>query len=229
VTPRLPSRLPAAFSVALCLASATTASVAISPAPSALLNKTRAAHVSTTNIPLSFEPNRGQTSPQVQWLSRGPEFTLFLAGHDAVLEMNTITPGKESGRSAQGDQHRSAYEPARGQCRQTSRRRVSTPGHGELLHRQRPGALAAGGPHLRQGRPAVGLSRCRPALFSNDGHTLLYSTFLGSTTDTQFNDFSQALSLGTNGIAFVVQKAAAMRTVAWMSRSVAPYRRAVSI
>lgn len=44
------------------------------------------------NLPLSFQPNRGQTSNEVQWLSRGPDYTLFLAGHDAVLEMNKITP-----------------------------------------------------------------------------------------------------------------------------------------
>src|SRR5580700_3569476 len=43
-------------------------------------------------LPLSFEPNRGQTSGQVQWLARGPEYTLFLSGHDAVLEMNRVTP-----------------------------------------------------------------------------------------------------------------------------------------
>jgi hypothetical protein len=43
---------------------------------------------------LSFEPNRGQTSSNVQWLARGPEYTLFLTGSDAVLEMNKITPAK---------------------------------------------------------------------------------------------------------------------------------------
>ncbi|MHB1840266.1 MAG: DUF7948 domain-containing protein, partial [Acidobacteriaceae bacterium] len=45
-------------------------------------------------LPLSFEPNMGQTSKEVQWLARGPEYTLFLAGHDAVLEMNKVTPVK---------------------------------------------------------------------------------------------------------------------------------------
>lgn len=45
-------------------------------------------------LPLAFEPNRGQTSGNVQWLARGAEYTLFLAGHDAVLEMNRITPAK---------------------------------------------------------------------------------------------------------------------------------------
>ena len=42
------------------------------------------------NLPLNFEPNLGQTSAEVQWLSRGTDYTLFLAGPDAVLEMNKI-------------------------------------------------------------------------------------------------------------------------------------------
>src|SRR5271156_1571447 len=45
-------------------------------------------------LPLSFEPNLGQTAKEVQWLARGPHYTLFLAGHDAVLKLNKITPGK---------------------------------------------------------------------------------------------------------------------------------------
>src|ERR1700733_3976316 len=43
-------------------------------------------------LPLSFEPNRGQTDSQVQWVARGPQYALFLTGHDAVLEMNKVTP-----------------------------------------------------------------------------------------------------------------------------------------
>ncbi|MGA3127398.1 MAG: Ig-like domain repeat protein [Candidatus Korobacteraceae bacterium] len=50
-------------------------------------------------LPLSFEPNRGQTAKEVQWLARGPEYTLFLAGNDAVLEMNKITPAKRGATS----------------------------------------------------------------------------------------------------------------------------------
>ena len=45
-------------------------------------------------LPLDFEPNLGQTSTDVQWLARGTDYTLFLAGHDAVLEMNKITRAK---------------------------------------------------------------------------------------------------------------------------------------
>jgi hypothetical protein len=55
-------------------------------------------------VPLSFEPNlgqvnqgqvnEGQTSDNVQWVARGPEYALFLSGHDAVLELNSIAPKK---------------------------------------------------------------------------------------------------------------------------------------
>jgi len=54
----------------------------------------RQAMIQYGQLPLSFEPNRGQTSSNVQWLARGPEYTLFLAGSDAVLQMNRIVPGK---------------------------------------------------------------------------------------------------------------------------------------
>lgn len=48
-------------------------------------------------LPLSFEPNLGQTAQQVQWLARGPEYTLYLAGHDAVLQLNAVTPSAQHG------------------------------------------------------------------------------------------------------------------------------------
>lgn len=36
-------------------------------------------------MPLRFEPNRGQTDPRVKFLSRGPGYTLFLTGDEALL------------------------------------------------------------------------------------------------------------------------------------------------
>jgi hypothetical protein len=65
----------------------------IAPSPAKAAPSTRAM-IHYGQLPLSFEPNRGQTSSNVQWLARGPEYTLFLAGNDAVLEMNKITPAK---------------------------------------------------------------------------------------------------------------------------------------
>src|SRR5258707_15740458 len=35
--------------------------------------------------PMSFEPNQGQTDAQVQYLSRGNGYTLFLAASEALL------------------------------------------------------------------------------------------------------------------------------------------------
>jgi len=47
-------------------------------------------------IPLNFEPNRGQVAPEVQFLSRGPGYALFLTPGEAVLELN-------KGKSADGN------------------------------------------------------------------------------------------------------------------------------
>ncbi len=46
-------------------------------------------------VPLSFEPNQGQTDPRVQFLSRGQGYALFLTPGEAVLELQ-----KSSGRKA---------------------------------------------------------------------------------------------------------------------------------
>lgn len=39
-------------------------------------------------LPLSFEPNRGQTDSQVRFLSHGRGYSLFLTGNEAVLALN---------------------------------------------------------------------------------------------------------------------------------------------
>lgn len=54
-------------------------------------------------LPLSFEPNVGQTSHQVQWLSRGPNYTLFLSGPNAVLDLNKVIPASKPGASPKLD------------------------------------------------------------------------------------------------------------------------------
>lgn len=84
---------------ALCLAILSIAGNAQSSShPATSLAKPAAgplkAAVNFGRLPLSFEPNMGQTSKQVQWLAHGPEYTLFLAGHDAVLELNRVSPVK---------------------------------------------------------------------------------------------------------------------------------------
>src|SRR3989442_13284671 len=43
-------------------------------------------------LPLSFEPNQGQTDPQVKFLSRGRGYTLFLTPTEAVLALRGREP-----------------------------------------------------------------------------------------------------------------------------------------
>ncbi len=39
------------------------------------------------NLPMTFEANRGQTDPQVRFLSRGNGYSVFLTGKEAVLAL----------------------------------------------------------------------------------------------------------------------------------------------
>jgi beta-propeller repeat-containing protein/centrosomal CEP192-like protein/HYDIN/CFA65/VesB family protein len=41
------------------------------------------------SLPLSFEPNEGQTDPRVRFLARGPGYTLFLTADEAVLSLRS--------------------------------------------------------------------------------------------------------------------------------------------
>jgi hypothetical protein len=59
--------------------------------PAAARNQS-ASRPTLRQAPLTFEPNRGQTDTHVQWVARGPQYALFLTGHDAVLEINQVTP-----------------------------------------------------------------------------------------------------------------------------------------
>jgi uncharacterized repeat protein (TIGR01451 family) len=71
----------AAAGTALHFASAThTARAGSSPA-----SARRAA--SRVSLPLFFEPNQGQTDPQVRFLARGVGYSLFLTANEAVLEL----------------------------------------------------------------------------------------------------------------------------------------------
>lgn len=42
-------------------------------------------------LPLVFESNQGQTAPKVDFLSHGPDFTLFLASGEAVLALRALS------------------------------------------------------------------------------------------------------------------------------------------
>jgi len=45
-------------------------------------------------LPMSFEPNVGQTAEEVKYLARGPGYTLFLTGQEAVLALRPSRPGE---------------------------------------------------------------------------------------------------------------------------------------
>jgi hypothetical protein len=83
-----------AFTIVALVAHAQSAQLDAQTARPAATNKS----VHYDRMPLGFEPNQGQTSSQVQWLARGPEYTLFLSGHDAVLQLNHIAPGSRLGQ-----------------------------------------------------------------------------------------------------------------------------------
>jgi hypothetical protein len=42
---------------------------------------------SFANLPLSFEPNQGQTDSQVKFLSRNPRYNVFLTSNEAVFAL----------------------------------------------------------------------------------------------------------------------------------------------
>src|ERR1700720_3178166 len=44
------------------------------------------------NLPLVFEPNRGQADPQVSFLARGGGYTLFLTRREAVVALSGSAP-----------------------------------------------------------------------------------------------------------------------------------------
>lgn len=60
------------------------ARTATAPAPSVAAKHTAANY---SKIPLSFEPNKGQTDPSVQFLSRGSGYSLFLTKDEVVLNL----------------------------------------------------------------------------------------------------------------------------------------------
>jgi hypothetical protein len=60
-------------------------------------------------LPLSFEINRGQTDPQVKFLSRGSDYSLFLTGNEAVLALRKGSrQSKVEGRRGLPGRQRSA-------------------------------------------------------------------------------------------------------------------------
>ena len=53
-------------------------------------------------LPLHFEANQGQTDAQVQFLSRGIGYTLFLTPTEAVLVLRPLSPPPTAGEGEGG-------------------------------------------------------------------------------------------------------------------------------
>ena len=98
------------------------------------------------HLPLSFEPNQGQTSGQVKFLSRTGAYTLYLTNHEAILALTEKKPGESSGPAPQGRSILAqpfsagksvAYHPSPVGTTQFSQRSGSPPSnHGTLLTKE---------------------------------------------------------------------------------------------
>jgi hypothetical protein len=60
------------------------------------------------NLPLSFEPNRGQTDPRVKFISRAGHRTLWLTQDEAVLALGRSSRSRASKAAAGGKEDRNA-------------------------------------------------------------------------------------------------------------------------
>lgn len=76
--------LPGIVTGALFAATTGERSVSKTTANEPALSKAKA---SMAKMPLSFEPNRGQTDPRVQFLSRGPGYTVFFTKNETVIAL----------------------------------------------------------------------------------------------------------------------------------------------
>ena len=69
------------------------------------VEQTSAAHKAlpskSLSLPLFFEPNQGQTAPQVKFLARGAGYGLFLTADEAVLELHRAAGTQHSAVSSQ--------------------------------------------------------------------------------------------------------------------------------
>ncbi len=72
-------------------------------------------------LPLSFEPNRGQSDPSVRFLSHGAGYTLFLTGDEAILSLrqghrsnlSAVQSGRNGNVPQEGNREQSNVDPKR--------------------------------------------------------------------------------------------------------------------
>lgn len=82
----------AGFASAQIVSRSTTANVSPTLAKLDAQTQTRVAEA-YGNLPLSFEPNQGQSDPRVKFLARGGGYTLFLTNGEAVLRLAAAQRG----------------------------------------------------------------------------------------------------------------------------------------
>jgi hypothetical protein len=58
------------------------------------------ARLNFEKLPLRFEPNQGQSSPDVNYLARGAGYGLFLSPDQAVLSLSATSAGQKDGQSS---------------------------------------------------------------------------------------------------------------------------------
>jgi len=79
---------------------------------SEIRNPQSAIAVSYARLPLSFEANQGQADEWVKFVSRGPGYTLFLTGSEAVLALNQPQPAPAKSGRTQRDAPMERWRPA---------------------------------------------------------------------------------------------------------------------
>lgn len=91
------------FSISLCGLAMVGLGLALNTAQGSPLRKSHELKVWANRLakmPLSFEPNQGQTDSRVKFLARGSNYTLFLTAHDAVLALRNGKAGQKSSTAA---------------------------------------------------------------------------------------------------------------------------------
>lgn len=117
------------------------------PSSRAVAAANHAPRISLSKMPLSFEPNLGQSYPSAKFLSRGQGYTLFLTAREAVLSMRDAAPREAGGlHGAIGGPSSTFFD------------RGKTVGNGLRAKLQPPSLLPAGGAKEalgKVGQPAV--------------------------------------------------------------------------
>jgi len=72
------------------------APVLFAPEPSTSAHGTQPIRISYAHLPLIFEPNQGQSDPQVKFLARGSGYGLFLTAEEAVLALQPSVDSRQT-------------------------------------------------------------------------------------------------------------------------------------